>query len=1054
MFKLRWGFYTEGLNFDGSPIEQQALGGSESALWSMAREQAARGSDVEVFCNCPKPGLYDGVRYSDVSEFRKRAAIGEWDVFVAHRFYPALAAVARSKMNWLWLHDMPVDTKRMCASLYATDQVVVLSDFHRAEYVKAEPGLEPILWQSRNGVDLGLIDGASAGAERKRKLFVYASRPERGLGFLLAKVWPKLYAADPERQLVVTSYDMKGFPLAPGLQDHYRDLEGLMAQTPGVVNAKALPKKDFYRLLATAGAVLYPTQFPEISCIVAIEAQAAGAPVIATHGFALAETVAYSAELGLTDPSSEDFADRFVAKVEEVVANDILYRRLQREGKNHVQGKYPWQAIAAAWEQRANELFAKRASENPRRVYEQLVHESDLVSAREYLASGIPVSEIAAGDDPERHPLQDWAGAQHRWLDELLDKNHHEDPEAYSEGAGEQVNVGWDVNDRFAKIASLVPKGRLRVLDAGCGAGGLLARLHKDRPELRLHGVDFSSKLVLRADKFLSETFPKDIEDPPAQVFVGDLEQLAQAASKENRGPDLGPLTYDVVVCSEVLEHQVHTTSFISRLESLCAKNGTIIITVPSGPWEAMSFAKPASEAKNDWEKNRFHVHHFTERDLQEIFGRKKDFSLEFKTAGFSERGEIVGWWFVSYKKDGSTTGTVDQMRKWVTTRPYQRLAYCMIVRNEQDNLERNLRSIAGVVDEIHITDTGSTDSTKAIVAAWRARDAYLPKIFLHEASYDDVRPVPASLDVRGEGTEDVGRRNELAADAYIEANRLIDFGRARNLSTREAIASGADWILWADADETFKGAQNLRKYLGTKVSPSLVIRQHHMTLDPRNNPGIDTPFRVFKPSLGIQFYGVVHEQPSFSVNKLPEPAMHLPDVDIVHFGYLDEKTIRSKCVERNMALVVKDRFLYPERELGFLNVLRDKIHVAQFELERTGGQMTELAAKTLRDACGIHQQHFTSKESPYHVYSIKFYQRALMMLAVGGVPLDGEALPIEVSLQLAVAPGGLNGSTLAPAQRVWFATREEFEKTILDESEQLFRRFGKAYARRNQAAA
>ena len=42
-------------------------------------------------------------------------------------------------------------------------------------------------------------------------------------------------------------------------------------------------------------------------------------------------------------------------------------------------------------------------------------------------------------------------------------------------------------------------------------------------------------------------------------------------------------------------------------------------------------------------------------------------------------------------------------------------ISLCMIVKNEEDVLERCLKSVAGLVDEIIIVDTGSTDRTREI---------------------------------------------------------------------------------------------------------------------------------------------------------------------------------------------------------------------------------------------------------------------------------------------------------------------------------------------------
>lgn len=42
-------------------------------------------------------------------------------------------------------------------------------------------------------------------------------------------------------------------------------------------------------------------------------------------------------------------------------------------------------------------------------------------------------------------------------------------------------------------------------------------------------------------------------------------------------------------------------------------------------------------------------------------------------------------------------------------------LSLCMIVKNEEAMLPRCLKSVSGLVDEIIIVDTGSTDSTREI---------------------------------------------------------------------------------------------------------------------------------------------------------------------------------------------------------------------------------------------------------------------------------------------------------------------------------------------------
>jgi glycosyltransferase involved in cell wall biosynthesis len=57
-------------------------------------------------------------------------------------------------------------------------------------------------------------------------------------------------------------------------------------------------------------------------------------------------------------------------------------------------------------------------------------------------------------------------------------------------------------------------------------------------------------------------------------------------------------------------------------------------------------------------------------------------------------------------------------------------ISLCMIVKNEERYLDRCLSSIADLVDEIIIVDTGSKDNTKAIAARHAARIFDFPWIY------------------------------------------------------------------------------------------------------------------------------------------------------------------------------------------------------------------------------------------------------------------------------------------------------------------------------------
>jgi glycosyltransferase involved in cell wall biosynthesis len=109
-------------------------------------------------------------------------------------------------------------------------------------------------------------------------------------------------------------------------------------------------------------------------------------------------------------------------------------------------------------------------------------------------------------------------------------------------------------------------------------------------------------------------------------------------------------------------------------------------------------------------------------------------------------------------------------------------ISFCLIARNEQNNIERVLRSIRPVADEIILTDTGSTDATI------RLARQFGPKISHY--TWDD------------------------------------DLSAARNFSFSQA---KSDWIFWIDADEEFlpESADELRRCLSRDdVFAFLILRQ------------------------------------------------------------------------------------------------------------------------------------------------------------------------------------------------------------------------------------
>jgi 2-polyprenyl-3-methyl-5-hydroxy-6-metoxy-1,4-benzoquinol methylase len=122
--------------------------------------------------------------------------------------------------------------------------------------------------------------------------------------------------------------------------------------------------------------------------------------------------------------------------------------------------------------------------------------------------------------------------------------------------------------DELASIlAPLAPKS---ILDVGCGTGHLLGVLadRMDPGPTRIVGVDHSAAGIQRARALL----------PGATWLVDDLYSLSLKGEP-----------FDLVLCTEVLEHLDEPERAVHVLRAHCAPGGRVVVTVPDGAtdsWE------------------------------------------------------------------------------------------------------------------------------------------------------------------------------------------------------------------------------------------------------------------------------------------------------------------------------------------------------------------------------------------------------------------------------------------------------------------------------------
>lgn len=188
-------------------------------------------------------------------------------------------------------------------------------------------------------------------------------------------------------------------------------------------------------------------------------------------------------------------------------------------------------------------------------------------------------------------------------------------------------------------------------------------------------------------------------------------------------------------------------------------------------------------------------------------------------------------------------------------------ITLCMIVKNEAKVIDRCLNSVRGLVNEIIIVDTGSTDSTIEVA------------------------------------------ENHGAQTFPYKWND--NFSEARNYGLSYATC---DWILWLDADEELDKDEktNLPEILAnTKANIlALPVLNYHGESEPvnKNNVFLIYQPRLFRNHLTIKFTNRIHETVQQPENL--EPLIENIPVSIHHYGYLTEITEAKEKGSRNFQLL------------------------------------------------------------------------------------------------------------------------------------------------------
>lgn len=320
---------------------ERGCGGSEEAIIHLTKRWAQMGWDVTVYNNCPTEETVNGVHWVRFEKFNPR---DDFNILIAWRNNPFLEP-KKAKKKFIDVHDVPANQYYTPESLQDVT-LMVKSEYHRT--------LFPQLSDDRfvkipNGIDMKQFN---RNHKRKNNL-VWTSSYDRGLEYLL-EMWPQVLKEVPDATLDVAYgfnlFDESARGKTEEGQLWKKKMIKLLHQE-GVVHHGRLSSKEVAKLYNQAEVWAYPTDFPEIDCITATKAMAAGCVPITTDFAVMKErNQGIIVEGDIKDSTvKQNFVDRLI----ELLKNDTL--KQETAAKINV-SSFDWDSIAKKW----NEEFTKQ----------------------------------------------------------------------------------------------------------------------------------------------------------------------------------------------------------------------------------------------------------------------------------------------------------------------------------------------------------------------------------------------------------------------------------------------------------------------------------------------------------------------------------------------------------------------------------------------------------------------------------------------------------------------------------------------------------------------
>jgi len=344
----------------GGILNEKGVHGVETTYIELSKDLVDLGHTVFLFCSCEEEHKYDGVYYIPYTKINQYISI-EPDLVVASRWFNALRMFPKAK-KIIWMQDAlfrdPDDL-----SLYGqVDKIICSSKWH-SQYIAERLGTM-IDYKKVQVIPLGIrkeLFAANIGRDPYK--VIYSSNPDRGL-YILIDMWERLTKAIPEIKLDIY-YGWEGLKTwsntaewQSSVKDQQSNFMDKIKSFTNIDFKGRLTKKQLADEMLSASLCLYPNNFWETFALTAIEAQAAGVPMITTDKGALATTLNLDCNVLIRlDPYSKEYQDVFIKETTDLLTDSPRRELWSGRCREYaMSGPFDWTDISEQWHRLIMEL--------------------------------------------------------------------------------------------------------------------------------------------------------------------------------------------------------------------------------------------------------------------------------------------------------------------------------------------------------------------------------------------------------------------------------------------------------------------------------------------------------------------------------------------------------------------------------------------------------------------------------------------------------------------------------------------------------------------------